>query len=270
LSGLNETHLQRHGLTTPENHITGFKEEITRAEAASKDTFFGWFNNSDDADAAFAEGVWDFDAHIGQPLKDIYGPLDNLKALEIGYGGGRLIAAAAERFNSVIGVDIHHHRERVETELKQRGIENFQLLESDGKTLPLEDGSVDIVYSFVVLQHVQFIDIFNQYLAETARVLKPGGHGVLYYGRFHRFSVNTTSKLRYMLDRWIEPLALRGRYRELDAAINSTNLRVHPGYVAAQARRLGLRVCATLPSKRNTPSGPWRYGRQHGVVLSKP
>jgi len=257
-------------LSTPDDHISGFRDEITKAEASSSDDFFSWFNNSEDADAAFAEGIWDFDAHIGQILLEYHGPLGEATALEIGYGGGRLLAAAAAHFKTVIGVDIHHHKERVATELQRRGIQNFELLDSDGKTLCVDDESVDIVYSFVVLQHVQFIDVFNQYMKETARILKPGGHAVLYYGRFHRFSVNTTSKLRYILDRILEPLALRGRYRELDAEINSTNLRLHPGYVAAQARRLDLTPCETLPSKRKVENGRWRYGRQHGVVLSKP
>jgi ubiquinone/menaquinone biosynthesis C-methylase UbiE len=56
------------------------------------------------------------------------------------------------------------------------------MLTGDGKSLPVEDGAVDFVYSFITLMHLQSFAAFRSYLRETYRVLRPGGLAHLYYG----------------------------------------------------------------------------------------
>lgn len=250
-------------------HIVGFREEIARAADTSEDVFFSWFNDARDKDVAFIRGAWDFSVHMAQPLAPYLSTPEDRIALEIGHGGARILAAASRHFGAVVGVDIHHNNALVESELNRRGIGNYQLLQSDGKTLPLADGSVDVVYSFIVLQHVETYEIFCGYLAETQRVLKPGGLAVLYFGRKSLLSLNRSSRWRYWVDRALERLLI-GKYRESAAKVNSTNLRVSLSHAKALARRRGFTVLRTLVSHKRVPDGTRLYGGQNGLVLRKP
>jgi ubiquinone/menaquinone biosynthesis C-methylase UbiE len=251
-------------------HVEGFRDELELARASSRDAFFGFFNNSESVEDAFEEGVWDFTKHIAEPLTPFFPVPGSLEALEIGYGGGRLLSAATRYFGHVQGVDIHPHKDLVTAELNARGYQGFDLHQSDGEEIPLPDHSVDLVYSFIVLQHVQYLEVFQRYLEESARVLRRGGMALLYFGRFNRFSVNSTSLIRYMMDLAAEPMIYRGSYREMDAAVNSTNLQVHPIKVIQMAENAGLKLQGLLVSKRRASGSALRFGRQHGILLQKP
>jgi hypothetical protein len=93
---------------------------------------------------------------------------------------------------------------------------------------------------------------------------------LLYFGRFNRFSVNSTSILRYMMDLAVEPMVYRGSYREMEAAVNSTNLQVHPVKVIQMAEMAGLKLERLLVSRRRNSGPALRFGRQHGILLRKP
>lgn len=250
-------------------HVLGFKEEIGKAVSAGKDTFFGWFNSAADADAGFVRGSWDFAFHMANPAAPYISCPESKTAVEIGYGGGRLIAAASRHFKAAVGVDIHGQSETVAAELKRRGIANVTLLQSDGRSIPLENGSVDFVYSFIVLQHVEKIAVFERYVEEAGRILKSGGMAVLYFGRRAVYSSGTDSRLRYLVDRFMEMLVLRGGYSEIPAVVNDVNLYVSISYAADVARRAGFRVRGVLISRKNVPDGVTRYGGQHGLILEK-
>ena len=181
-------------------HITGFREEIGKAAATSPDAFFTWFDFAEGKDAAFRRGNWDFAHHIAGPLAPFIKKPENLEALEIGHGGGRLLAAASRYFRAVHGVDIHDQNERVLAEFAERGVRNANLRCADGSSLPLADASLDVVYSFIVLQHVERYEIFRRYLEETARVLKPGGLAVIYFGRWYGLSYMRPYALLRCLD----------------------------------------------------------------------
>ncbi|MGE0811317.1 MAG: class I SAM-dependent methyltransferase [Immundisolibacter sp.] len=250
-------------------HIVGFREEIAKAANASEDVFFSWFNDARDKDVAFIRGAWDFSVHMAQPLAPYLSTPEDKVAVEIGHGGARILAAASRHFGAAVGVDIHHNNAFVEAELTRRGITNVQLIQSDGKHLPLADNAVDVVYSFIVLQHVETYEIFCAYLAETRRVLKPGGLAVLYFGRKSLLSLNRSSRLLYWVDRALERVVI-GKFRQSPAKVNSTNLRVSLSHAKALARRTGFTVLRTLVSHKRVPDGTRLYGGQNGLVLRKP
>jgi ubiquinone/menaquinone biosynthesis C-methylase UbiE len=169
-------------------HVVGFKEEISRAASSSDDEFFSWFDSAKDKNAAFIRGSWDFMVHIALPCSQFLSTPEDKVALEIGHGGGRMLAAASRYFRNLIGIDVHDNNEKVDRELIARGINNYRLIRTEGKEIPIDDNSIDCVYSFIVLQHVEKIDVFNNYLIEAHRILKPGGFAVLYFGRKYTFS----------------------------------------------------------------------------------
>ena len=111
-------------------------------------------------------------------------------ALEIGHGAGRLLVPACHYFKHCIGIDIHPFKGKVDALIRERGVGNFETLETDGYTIPLDADSVDVVYSFIVLQHLPDIQSLKGYLEETFRVLRPAGAAILYMGllpgRFRR------------------------------------------------------------------------------------
>jgi ubiquinone/menaquinone biosynthesis C-methylase UbiE len=250
-------------------HILGFKEEIAKASKTSEDAFFTWFNESANKDASFIRGQWDFAYHILAPAwKYISSPEEKI-SLEIGYGGGRLLAAASRFFGSALGVDIHENSEVVRGELLERGIRNIKLFTSDGRLLPLSDQTIDFAYSFIVLQHVEKYDILKSYLRETFRVLKPGGLAVLYVGRKTYFSAQSSSRVHLALDKILETAFISRGYREFPAKVNETNLVVTLQHAKKLTRSFGFELLAETVSRKRVPDGLRLFGGQHGLVLRK-
>jgi SAM-dependent methyltransferase len=98
---------------------------------------------------------------------------------EIGCGAGRLLVHFAREFEHVDGFDIA--AEMIET-ARPHMPENVHLTVSSGADLgPLADGSVDFVFSNQVFQHVPDPGVVASYVAETARVLRPGARAVLHF-----------------------------------------------------------------------------------------
>lgn len=249
-------------------HILGFKEEIDKAAQQSADCFASWFNNDESEDSAFLKGRWDFSYHIALPLMPyVYHP-HNVEALEIGCGGGRLLGAASGYFGNIAGIDIHNNLPYVEQRLNGRGVCNLSLRQTDGNCIPFEDDRFDVVYSFIVLQHVEKIAILEKYISETLRVLKTDGVAILYFGRFCRFSGRKKSLARLYLDRFFEIFLPRG-YRELSARVNETNLIVTRRFVENIVRSEGGVPLEWRVSRKNIPDGYEYYGGQHGLVFKK-
>ena len=205
-------------------HIVGFREEIGKAATASDEEFFTWFDSAKDKEASFIRGSWDFMIHIALPCSTYLSAPEEKIALEIGHGGGRILSAASRYFREVIGVDIHENNEKVGNELRVRGVNNFTLIKTDGKEIAADSDSVDLVYSFIVLQHVEHIEAFKSYLNEVYRILKPNGIAVIYFGRKHIFSINRSSKILYHLDSFAERFLLPKGFEEMPAKVNCTNL----------------------------------------------
>jgi ubiquinone/menaquinone biosynthesis C-methylase UbiE len=250
-------------------HIVGFREEIRMAGERSPEEFFTWFDEARDPNDAFVRGAWDFSIHIAQPLAPFLSHPEDKTVLEIGHGAGRILASAARHFRYAVGVDVHEGNALVFAELARRGVTNVTLHQGDGKGLPLGDGEVDVVYTFIVMQHVERIAIFEGYLEQMHRVLKPGGLVMLYFGRLCRFSLAHRSPVLYLLDRLAERVVMARGYREIPAPVNHTNLLVTRPHAARLARRFGFSVLRREVSHKRVPDGTDRHGGQHGLVLRK-
>jgi ubiquinone/menaquinone biosynthesis C-methylase UbiE len=250
-------------------HIVGFREEIAKAHDRSPDEFFTWFDEARDPDDAFVRGAWDFSIHIAQPLAPFLSHPEEKTIVEIGHGAGRILATAARHFRHAIGVDVHENNALVSAELARRGSANVTLHQGDGKRLPLDDASVDVAYTFVVMQHVERIAIFDGYLRELHRALKAGGLVMLYFGRLCRFSADRRSAAFYWVDRAAELVIMPRGYREMNAPVNHTNLHVTRPHAAALARGAGFEVLRGTVSHKRVPDGTDLYGGQHGLVLRK-
>jgi ubiquinone/menaquinone biosynthesis C-methylase UbiE len=235
-----------------EAHRQRYASAIHEAQQESPDRFQAWFDDAASEDEAMRRGFWDFSLHILVPAvcERLRDP-GSLTALEIGYGGGRLLNAAGSFFGSAIGIDVHDEAAHVGAALDRRGRSNVTLLKTDGTSLPVEAESVDFVYSFIVLQHLPRYDAFVRYLDETHRVLRSGGVAQLYYGRL----------------RSRDP---RRRYREIDAPVNHVSLQLAPRHVRKLARSAGFDVVGEGRSYKKVPDG-YRNARggQASVTLMR-
>ena len=101
-------------------------------------------------------------------------------ALDFGCGVGRLTQALASHFETTYGLDIAPRMiERAEQLAHDRGITSCRFLVHDDEDLRrFESGSVDLVCSLLVLQHLPSRDSITSYVREFVRVLAPQGVAV--------------------------------------------------------------------------------------------
>lgn len=89
------------------------------------------------------------------------------RVLELGAGTGQQAKFLAELGYFVSAIDLHNS--------SYKDARVFPITNYDGKKIPFDSEKFDIIFSSNVLEHVISID---QVLAETYRVLKPGGLAV--------------------------------------------------------------------------------------------
>jgi SAM-dependent methyltransferase len=89
--------------------------------------------------------------------------------LEVGPGDCALAFAVARRVRKSIGVDVS-----AELTLTDRRPANFELILSDGTSIPVPPGSVDIAYSNQLMEHLHADDARAQ-LVNLSRALRVGG-----------------------------------------------------------------------------------------------
>jgi len=96
--------------------------------------------------------------------------------LDLGCGTGRFTELMSYDFRGVVGVDISGEMiEQGWKRLRLKGIENVDLIETDGYTLPLADDYFDYAFSYLVFQHFKTQEMVESNFREVYRVLKPGG-----------------------------------------------------------------------------------------------
>ena len=104
-----------------------------------------------------------------------------LRTLDIGCGGGLLAEEFARLGCAVVGVDPSEESlEAAGTHAASQGLA-IEYRSATGEALPFADQSFDIVYCCDVLEHVADL---RRVIAETARVLRPGG--IYFYDTINR------------------------------------------------------------------------------------
>jgi SAM-dependent methyltransferase len=98
-------------------------------------------------------------------------PGASLLDLGCGDGGWTMKVAASVGAQRVLGVEF------IDEFARAAGRAGVEVVAGDlGERLPIEDGSVDVVHSNQVIEHLPKTDAF---MREIARVLKPGGYAVV-------------------------------------------------------------------------------------------
>ena len=247
-----------------EQHRKDYSKVIADARKDGTVEFLSWFDTSDSLEQSLKRGFWDFSIHMLTPT--VCALIDNPEkktALEIGYGGGRILNAASCFFHHAVGIDIHDEMEHVRTMLAHEGRHNFTLHKTDGTRFNgVESDAIDFVYSFIVLQHVPDFAVFESYMRETYRVLKPGGVAQLYYGSWNKLGP------KRMIKNILKP------YVEIDAPPSATtafsSLVLKERTVKKLAEEIGFAVRDTGRSYRGVPNGfPNVKSTQRYITLKK-
>ncbi len=95
------------------------------------------------------------------------------RVLDSGCGSGGTVVSLGEETSFAAGLDLDARFRGSGTRLAgERGVRNAAFVQGDGSFLPFRDASFDVVISHSVIEHVA---VAERYLAECARVLRPGG-----------------------------------------------------------------------------------------------
>ncbi len=129
------------------------------------------------AEEEFQEsGEENYDAYIRKDalLTERLAPFKEKRVLDIGSGLGRLTEFFARDFKSADGVDISDSMVAQATKRLEH-VSNIHFHATDGKSFPFPDGTFDLVFSYIVFQHMPSREIVEENFKEAYRVLVPGG-----------------------------------------------------------------------------------------------
>jgi ubiquinone/menaquinone biosynthesis C-methylase UbiE/uncharacterized protein YbaR (Trm112 family) len=182
-------------------------------------------NGADRAEPCLAT----MDAEVG-------GRWTGARCLDVGCGTGGFLAAARERFGTLVGADIALRWLVVARKRLVTTGYRVALVCCSAEALPFLDGTFDAVAGMHVLEHAADPQAI---LSETVRVLKAGGR--CYFSTPNRFSLGPELTVRAWGVGYI-PRSWANRYVRLMKGISYRNIRVLSCF---EVRRMGVRAGLT-------------------------
>ena len=147
-------------------------------------------DNQTNPATAFHHAHWTFSGRIITPIIERLLPEpEKAHAVEIGYGDGALLVPASSFFGRVTGVAMGQgDLDGAKVKLLVVGAAwSISFAEWRPSTpLPFEDGSLDFIYSLHGVRRLPDLRAFSSLITDCARVLKPGGLAMLWFGRLSR------------------------------------------------------------------------------------
>jgi SAM-dependent methyltransferase len=146
-------------------------------QRAKKDAYFyiaSWRKDWDET-SFFRSGEDDYQKLVA-PLLERFGFSPEGKTmLELGCGVGRMTRCFAQKFSRVTGFDVSEEMLERARELNS-ATQNITWIQGNGADLSnIASGSVDFVFSYLVLQHLPAESLVHDYIREIVRVLGDGG-----------------------------------------------------------------------------------------------
>lgn len=133
---------------------------------------------------------WDLDSFLESGRRSIAGLVAALEApavleggtvLDLGCGIGRIAFALAEHFAQVIAVDVSEVM--IEEANRLKGllrVPNVQFVCNSGRDVAMiGSATCDLAFSYIMFQHIPERTLILGYIAEMARVTRPGGKVLL-------------------------------------------------------------------------------------------
>ncbi len=226
--------------------------------------------------------VWRFGQDRRLDLIRRHVPLEGARILDIGCGLGVYVRKFREFSDDVCGIDIDPKR------LREGAKTTPGLMLAVGEHLPYPDATFDAIVLNEVIEHVTDDEAT---MAEAFRVLRPGGHIVIYAPNrmypFETHGIYVGSRFIFgniPFVNWLpDPLrnrlvpharaytkgGIRKLWRNLPVRVDVESY-VYPGFdnIIARRKRLGGVLRSTLYRAEQTPLK--MFGLSHFVVLAKP
>ena len=191
-------------------------------ERARKDAFYyiaSWRKDWNPS-TFFASGEEDYKRLVA-PVMQRYGFSPSGKTmLELGCGAGRMTPSFAEHFYRVIACDISEEMiERAQNLLATTT--NVIWVRSNGISLAgIAEGSVDFVFSYLVLQHLPDEVLVEYYIREAIQVLQPGGLCLFQWNGTDHQNMNWRGRLAWGLIDGIWKLRMERTSRAVARALD--------------------------------------------------
>jgi ubiquinone/menaquinone biosynthesis C-methylase UbiE len=98
------------------------------------------------------------------------------RLLDVGCGTGVLAASLSSEGYEVIGIDPSEGM----LEVMRKRFPAVESVQASGTEMPFEDGSFDIAVSVATMHHIADHQAVREALGEMARVVRPGGHVLIW------------------------------------------------------------------------------------------
>lgn len=185
--------------------------------------------------------------HFEAVVASVLRPTDAV--LDLGCGPGGFLAAAAPHCASIAGVDVvPAFVDQCRATIDRLGLRGARALVSDGRHIPVDDGTFDAAILVDVIHHCEDP---GAVLADVRRVLRPGGRLLI----FEPNKANPLLALMCALDRneWgLLRLGSRRAYRRLlDGLFEIEEMRWSGLLVGPEGR-------ASMAIANAVSTGPWR------------
>jgi ubiquinone/menaquinone biosynthesis C-methylase UbiE len=155
------------------------------------------------------------------------------RVLDVGFGEGYGSVIVAPRVLEYVGVDVEHDAATHATEKYGSPAVRFAIY--DGKSLPFQDSSFDLVISFQVIEHVPGVSAF---LSELHRVTRPGSATLFTTpNRNHRLAEGERPWNRYHV-REFSPAELEAVVRGVFPSVEIFGVSGSPTMVQIERRRI--------------------------------
>lgn len=141
--------------------------------------------------------------------------------LDLCCGSGSYLIPFLDRVKSAVAVDFSPKMlDGLRRNLGGAVPEHLTLVEADATALPLDDQTVDFVFSYASLYYIPRVDLA---LREVSRVLRPGGRAILELGNSN--SLNTLVNWAQHRDKgWAKPYFIP--YSGMDEMIREAGLKI--------------------------------------------
>lgn len=127
-------------------------------------------------------GKIDYEKHFLQRFEKLYATTIVDTILELGVGIGRMAEYLSKHCKQLIATDISFEFLNVaKRRLDAIGVHNVDYFELEGSSLiGIKQASIDLVFEYIVFQHIGSFDIIISYLEDIKRVLKKDGHFIMH------------------------------------------------------------------------------------------
>jgi len=117
--------------------------------------------------------------------------------LELGCGAGRMTGSFARRFQHVHAVDVSEEMLQRAKQIHPEPVNIDWRLSNGTDFADVPDGTVDFVFSYIVLQHLPAKSLAFRYVREILRVLRPGGAFLFQFNGDTRPTMNWRGRLAW-------------------------------------------------------------------------